>query len=243
MDIVLIPGMWLDGSSWDRVLPALERAGHRPHALTLPGLESPDADRSSVTLADHVAAVVAAVDAVPAGDPVVVVGHSMGAALAYAAVDARPDRIVRAIYVGGFPAEDGDILIGGYQASDGEIPLPSWSEFEEEELDGLDDAERARFRESAVPTPEKVARGTQSLSDDRRFAVPVTMICTEFSAAQLQAWIEAGEPPVREFRKFADAEYVDLPTGHWPQFSRPEDLASVIASALDRTTSDVRVRS
>ena len=235
MDIVLIPGMWLDGSSWNRVTPALDRAGHRTHPLTLPGLESLDADRSSVTLADHVAAVVAAVDAVPGTDPVVVVGHSMGAALAYAAVDARPDRIARAIYIGGFPSEDGDILIGGYQATDGEIPLPAWTEFEDEELGGLDEAERSRFRESAVPTPEGVARGTQALSDERRFAVPVTMVCTEFSAAQLQAWIEAGEPPVLEFRKFDDVEYVDLQTGHWPQFSRPDELAMVISSAVDRT--------
>jgi hypothetical protein len=29
MDIILIPGFWLDGSSWDAVVPALEDAGHR----------------------------------------------------------------------------------------------------------------------------------------------------------------------------------------------------------------------
>ena len=75
MDIVLIPGLWLDASSWDAVAPALEAAGHRAHALTLPGMDSPDADRSSITLADHVAAVVAAIDAVdPVAGPVVVVG-------------------------------------------------------------------------------------------------------------------------------------------------------------------------
>jgi hypothetical protein len=27
--IFLIPGLWLDGSSWDDVVPAVERAGHR----------------------------------------------------------------------------------------------------------------------------------------------------------------------------------------------------------------------
>ncbi len=43
MDIILIPGFWLDGSSWDEVVPALEQAGHRTHALTLPGMESKDA--------------------------------------------------------------------------------------------------------------------------------------------------------------------------------------------------------
>jgi pimeloyl-ACP methyl ester carboxylesterase len=39
MDIILIPGFWLDASSWAEVAPALERAGNRVRALTLPGLE------------------------------------------------------------------------------------------------------------------------------------------------------------------------------------------------------------
>jgi hypothetical protein len=26
--------------------------------------------------------------------------------------------------------------------------------------------------------------------------------------------------------------YVDLPTGHWPQFTRPDDLARVILDAI-----------
>jgi hypothetical protein len=54
MDIVLLPGFSLDGSSWDKVVPSLEQAGHRTHPLTLPGVESTDADRSRITLRDHV---------------------------------------------------------------------------------------------------------------------------------------------------------------------------------------------
>src|SRR3954465_13956510 len=100
MYIVLVPGLWLDASSWDEVTPALEAAGHRVTAVQLPGMESRSADRASITIDDHVAAVVAAIDA--AEGPVILVGHSAGSGIASAAVDARPDRVARAIYVGGF---------------------------------------------------------------------------------------------------------------------------------------------
>ena len=94
MDIILIPGFWLDGSSWDKVIPALEQAGHRTHSLTLPGMESKDADRSKITLRDHVNAVVEVIDSFHAADSkVVLVGHSGGGAIAHAAVDARPGRV------------------------------------------------------------------------------------------------------------------------------------------------------
>ncbi len=233
MDIILIPGLWLDGSSWEKVVPALERAGHRAHPITLPGMGSRDADRSEITLRDHVDAVVAAIDAVnPADGKVVLVGHSAGAAIAYAAVDARPDRVARAVYVGGFPTGDGDALADGYPAANGEVPLPDWSAFDDADLADLDDRARAEFRERAVPSPERVTRDPQRLTDERRYDVPVTVIATEFTSAMLREWIGRGLAPVREFATIRDVDYVDLPTGHWPQVTRPEELGRAILGAL-----------
>ena len=76
MDIVLIAGMWLDATAWEHVVPELEKQGHRPEALTLPGQGD---DNTTATYADQVAAVVAAVDA--ADGPALVVGHSAACAL------------------------------------------------------------------------------------------------------------------------------------------------------------------
>jgi pimeloyl-ACP methyl ester carboxylesterase len=232
MDIILIPGLWLDGSSWEKVVPALEQAGHRTHPLTLPGMESKDTNRSEITLRDHVDAVVDAIDSCGSDGQVVLVGHSAGCGIAHAAVDARPDRVARAVYVGGFPTGDGDAVADGYPAENGEVPLPDWSAFEEEELVDLDDEARAAFRERAIPSPEHVTRDPQQLSDERRYDVPVTVICTEFTSQMLRDWVERGLAPVREFARIRDVEYVDLPTGHWPQFTRPEELARTILASV-----------
>ena len=81
--IVLVPGFWLGAWAWDEVAAALRADGHEVTALTLPGLESIDTDRSLVTLADHVDAICDAVTA--AGRPVVLAVHSGAGFPGYAA--------------------------------------------------------------------------------------------------------------------------------------------------------------
>ena len=150
VDIILVAGLWMGGWAWYEVAPALEQAGHRPVALTLPGMESADADRSAITLDDHVAAVVAAIDAAP-GEKVVLVGHSAGAGIVYAAADARPHRVARLILIGGFPTPDGAPLLSGYTPVGGELPLPDWSDFDEADLRDLGQGGMAAFRAYAIP--------------------------------------------------------------------------------------------
>ena len=57
MNIVLIPGFWLDGASWSGGTPALARAGHTVHTPTLPGKRPGDRALSGIGLHDHVDAV------------------------------------------------------------------------------------------------------------------------------------------------------------------------------------------
>jgi pimeloyl-ACP methyl ester carboxylesterase len=233
MDIILIPGFWLDASSWGDIVPVLEQAGHRTHPLTLPGMESKDADRAAITLRDHVDAVVAAIDSLdPVAGKVVLVGHSGGGAVAHAAVDARPGRVARVVYVDSGPLGQGGVINDELPAENGEIPLPDWALFEDEDLVDLDDGLRAAFRERAIPTPEHVASDPQQLSDERRYDVPVTVIACELPSAKLREWVRQGHPYVGELAKIRDVEYVDLPTGHWPQFTRPKDLGQAILAGV-----------
>jgi pimeloyl-ACP methyl ester carboxylesterase len=201
-------------------------------------MESREADRSAVTLRDHVDAVVAAIDSCDPDEHVAVVGHSAGCGIAYAAVDARPHRVARAVYVGGFPVGDGGALGADFPAVDGEVPLPDWSEFASEDLADMDEGILAAFRREAVPSPERVTRDPQRLHDERRYDVPVTAVCTEYTSRMLREWVDQGEEPVQELTRIREVEYVDLPTGHWPQLTLPADLAGVILAAVAGPGSD-----
>ena len=235
MDIILVPGFWLDGSAWDDVVPVLTAAGHTPHAVTLPGLESVDADRSGIHLADHVDAVVAAIDAVPGDVPVVLVGHSAGGGLVYAASDRRPERVARVVYVDSGPFAEGQAVNADLPADVVDHDLPAWDAFEDQDLVGLDDELRARFRARAVPQPGGTVREGHRLGDDlRRLDVPTTVIACEMPGEVLRGLMAEGHPFVAELARLHDYEIVDLPTGHWPMFTRPEDLAGVIVEALAR---------
>lgn len=233
MDIILVPGFWLDASSWKEVTPALDAAGHRPHPLTLPGKESVDASRAGINLQDHVDAVVQALDGLPG--KVVLVGHSGGGAIIHGAVDARPDKVARAIYVDSGPLGEGGVINDELQAVGDDVPLPPWEDFDDADLVDLNDGLRQAFRAAAVPEPRGVAHGRQHLQDERRYEVPATVITCEFPSAVLREWVAAGNPFVSELAKVRDVEYVDLPTGHWPQFTKPDQLAEAILRAVDRT--------
>jgi len=230
MDVLLIPGFWLTASSWDPVVPALEAAGHRVRALTLPGKGPDGTDPRTVGLADHVAAVVAEIDR--SEGPVVLVGHSGGGAIAHAAVDARPDRVARVVYVDALPLGDGAAINEELPVVDGQIPLPDWSVFGDEDLVDLDDDLRARFREIAVPEPARVASDRQVLSDPRRYDVPITVITCEFPATVLRDLMNGNHWYTAELARVKDAVLVDLPTGHWPQLTRPAELAAALVAAV-----------
>jgi pimeloyl-ACP methyl ester carboxylesterase len=233
--IILVPGFWLGAWAWDEVAETLRSDGHQVTALTLPGLESADADRSAITFEDHVSAIVDAVKGAPAR-PVLAV-HSAAGFPGYAASDRVPDRIAAMVYVDTAPG------IGPQEPDFEGVEKPMvWSEIEaEENLDGLSEEQKETFRSRAVPVPGGVLRGSVELTNDARRDIPSTFICTAFTAEQYQSYARehpdwaflAGIPQLR------NATWVDLPTSHWPMWSRPQELARIIgdvANALSDST-------
>jgi pimeloyl-ACP methyl ester carboxylesterase len=224
MDILLIAGLWLDGSIWADVAAALEDRGHRPVALTLPGQGDGSA---SATLDDQLAAVLAAVDS--AASAPMVVGHSAASTLAWLAADARPQRVAKVTLIGGFPNADGASYADFFPVVDEAMPFPGWEPFEGADSADLDQEMRARIADAAIPVPAGVSKAVVRLSDERRYDVPVVLVCPEFTPAEAQQWIDAGEVP--ELAKAKRLELVDIATGHWPMVSAPAELARVLAAA------------
>jgi pimeloyl-ACP methyl ester carboxylesterase len=224
--IILVPGFWLGSWAWDEVAAILRADGHEVTALTLPGLESADADRSQVHLSDHVEAIVDAVEA--ADSPVVLTLHSATGFSGYAASDRVPERIAAMVYVDTAPGKgalDPDF-------ADAEKPM-NWAEIaEEENLDGLSEEQKETFRQRAVPVPGNLIREGAELTNDARNDIPSTLIATGFSAADYQKY--AAEHPEWAFLaglpELRNVEYVDLPTSHWPMWSKPRELAEIIGN-------------
>jgi pimeloyl-ACP methyl ester carboxylesterase len=223
-DVILLAGLWLPGTVWDRVAAELANIGHRP---IVPGLPGVDDGSSTADLDDQLAAVLAAVEA---ADKPTVVGHSAAATLAWLAADRRPDRIRRVVLIGGFPESDGSRYADFFPVSDGVMPFPGWEPFEGPDANDMDETARASMAAAAVPVPEGVARGVVHLTDERRFKVPVTLVCPEFSPDEAREWVAAGELP--ELARVASLSYVDIDSGHWPMITRPTELARLLDTVI-----------
>ena len=61
--------------------------------------------------------------------------------------------------------------------------------------------------------------------------MPATLIACSIPTATVRQLAEGGHPMFAEVARLRDLSYVDLPTGHWPMFSRPQDLAEAILTA------------
>jgi pimeloyl-ACP methyl ester carboxylesterase len=222
--IVLVPGFWLGAWAWDEVAAALRADGHDVTAVTLPGLESADTDRAAISMSDHVDAICDAVEA--AGAPVVLAVHSATGFSGYAASDRIPERIAAMVYVDTAPGKGAlDPAFEGV-----EKPMV-WEEIEaEENLDGLSEEQKETFRQRALPVPGGILREGAELTNDARRDIPSTIIATGFTSEQYQTYARehpewtflAGVPELR------NVTWIDLPTSHWPMWSRPQELAAII---------------
>jgi pimeloyl-ACP methyl ester carboxylesterase len=241
---VLVPGMWLGGWAWHEVAEALRATGHRVYPVTLTGLgERSHLGSREVNLDTHVTDVANVLRYEDLHD-VILVGHSHGGTVVTAAADQNPERIAHLVYVDTWPLPDGvaQIDLSGPEgraaqerqvAANGDgwrLPLPPWEELDQgNELAGLGESERRHMRTRATDQPfgtvtEPVRYPAGAWTTLRR-----TAIWCSLSIAEVQG-LMAAYPQVTSTLAVEGWEFVELPTGHWPMFSRPHDLAMLLAS-------------
>lgn len=229
--IILVPGYWLGAWAWEEVLEPLTTAGDHAVALTLPGLDEHDPGRTATTLEDQAAAIQSAV----AGNDVVLVAHSGANGPVSLALDRDPQLVSRVVWVDSGPVANGSAFAPDLPQSVIELPLPSFDALgQQASLEGLSREQLDRFRARAVPEPASVARESVHLTNDERRGVPTTLICCSISSEQVFEMARSGHPMFSEVARLANVDAVDLPTGHWPMWSRPMELAESIHTAAHR---------
>jgi hypothetical protein len=141
-----------------------------------------------------------------------------------------PEQIAAMVYVDTGPG------VGAMDAEfEGvELPLPAAEQLaDEENLDGLSVEQLETFRSRAVPQPGAVLRDAAELTNDARLDLPSTVICTGFTAEQYKAAIEEGYSFLAGLKELRNVTWVELPTSHWPMWSKPRELAAIIGGVAN----------
>jgi pimeloyl-ACP methyl ester carboxylesterase len=227
--IILIAGHWLGAWAWDEVVEHLTAAGRRAIPMTLPGLDEADPERASRTLDDQAAAI----ERAAASDelPVVIVAHSGANAPVSLVLDRHPELVRRVVWVDSGPVAPSCVFAPDLPDDLDELPLPPFDVLgKQASLDGLSNHVLERFRARAVPEPGPVLRQPVELSNGARRQVPTTLVCCSIPSAQLMELAKAGHPMFAEVANLHHLDLIDLPTGHWPMWSRPADLAQLLVT-------------
>jgi pimeloyl-ACP methyl ester carboxylesterase len=235
---VLVPGFWLGAWAWRPVTDALRGRGHDVYPMSLTGmaerahLASPDIDVDV-----HVTDVVNLLRYEDLRD-VVLVGHSYGGPVVTAAADRMVDRVAQLVYVDSGPLPDGATqddfnppeqrernaaLVAGH--GDGWLlPPPPWADLAAG-IAGVDASTVARLDERSVPQPWATATTPVRLTGAWE-KLPRVGVVSSFTAAQVRQL--AATVPIWRHMAGDPWRYEELPTWHWPMFSRPTELARIL---------------
>ena len=212
---VLVPGFWLGGWAWRPVADALRARGHEVHVT----------DVVNLLRYEYLT-------------EVVLVGHSYaGAVVTTAAADRVPDRVATLVFVDTGPLPDGtpqaefdepaeQAAKAALVAEHGDgwlLPPPPWAQLDL----GFDADVLATLAERSVPQPWATATTPVSLSGAWEKLPRLGVLCS-FTEEQARAMAAA---PM--FRHMTDEQwrYEELPTSHWPMFTRPAELAEILHGA------------
>jgi pimeloyl-ACP methyl ester carboxylesterase len=226
-NIVLVHGLWADGSSWSKVIPILKNAGHNVTAVQLP-LHS---------LADDVATVKRAIDLV--GGPTILVGHSFGGFVVTNAGYNNPN-VTGLVYVSAFAPDEGESAVDFVDVAS--LP-PGLLVFDS---GGFAFLNREMFHGAFVQDAN--ATEAETLAVVQKPAHQSLFNATSGPPAwkQLPTWFEVSEgdhiiPPdvQRQFAQRMNATTISLNSSHASLVTHPDEIAQLILNATKGSTSSI----
>lgn len=102
---ILIHGSWHSSWNWHKVIPILERKGHRAIAVDLPGMGRDKTPISEVTFQKSVTSICELIDSLDS--KVILVGHSKNGIMISQAAEYRSDKIEKLIYLAAYLIPNG----------------------------------------------------------------------------------------------------------------------------------------
>jgi pimeloyl-ACP methyl ester carboxylesterase len=223
-NIVLVHGLWADGSSWNKVIPILQNAGHRVIAVQL----------AAHSLADDVATVKRAIDLV--GGPTILVGHSFGGFVVTNA-GYNNKNVTGLVYVSAFAPDEGESAVNFVPVAS--LP-PGLLVFDSGGFAYLNPKMfHGAFVQDANATEAETLAAVQKPAHQSLF--------TEKSGPpawkQLPSWFEVSEgdhiiPPDTErmFAKRMNATTISLNSSHASLVTHPHEIAELILNATKGIT-------
>lgn len=235
---VLVPGFWLGAWAWRPVTAALRERGHRVYPMSLTGLgERAHLARPDVDVDVHVTDVVNLLRYEDLRD-VALVGHSYGGPVVTAVADRMPERVAQLVYVDSGPLPDGtaqedfnppeqrerDAALVAEHGNGWLLPPPPWADLAAG-VAGIDRATIARLEERSVPQPWATATTPVRLTGAWE-KLPRVGVLSSFTVEQIREL--SATVPIWRHMAGDSWRYEELPTWHWPMFSRPADLARIL---------------
>jgi pimeloyl-ACP methyl ester carboxylesterase len=241
---VLVVGAWLGAWAWQDVARRLRSRGHEVYPLSLTGLgDRVHLASPEVNLETHIADIVNTLESEDLHD-VVLLGHSYASLPVTGAADRSPERIAKLVFLDTAPISNGLSLLETYppegqalvkqqvnDLGDGwRFPMPTWeilSAMGGGAPSGLTSEQEKMVRARSSPHP--FATYTQPLRLTRPAAAPhpkLGILCS-LTIAQMRQMIESGHPWGKELQG-PEWQFVELPAGHWPMFSKPAELTALL---------------
>lgn len=97
---ILIHGSWHSSWNWHKVVPILEKQGHKVFAIDLPGMGRDKTPIKEVTLESTVEEICKLIDSID--DQVILLGHSKNGIMISQVAEYRPEKIEKLIYLAAY---------------------------------------------------------------------------------------------------------------------------------------------